>query len=246
MEPTEVFETEARRRGYRLIAGVDEAGRGPLAGPVVAAAVVLPRRFRLPGLNDSKVLPESDREQLFDEITRRAVGIGLGQASPQEIDELNILEATRLAMTRAIRALAPPPDFVLIDALALPALPFPQRAIIKGDGLSPSIAAASILAKVTRDRFMQELHRQFPRYHFERHKGYPTPEHLRLLAEYGPCTVHRVSFAPVGQLLRPSVERGRAADTRRPAEPEPRQAMFADWMDPTPPRLRRRQEAGSE
>lgn len=197
MEPTDLFEAEARSRGYRRVAGVDEAGRGPLAGPVVAAAVILPRRFRLPGLDDSKQVPEDERERLFGAILRRAVGVGIGRASEREIDAVNILEATRLAMRRAIAALAPPPDFLLLDALVLPGLPLPQRAIVKGDGLSLSIAAASIVAKVTRDRIMAEEHRRFPLYNFLVHKGYPTPEHLRLLAEHGPCEVHRLSFGPV-------------------------------------------------
>ena len=148
MEPTECFEDEARRRGYRTVAGLDEAGRGPLAGPVVAAAVVLPRRFRLPGLDDSKQVGEPERERLAGEIARRAVGVGIGCATAGEIDTLNILEATRLAMVRALQALNPSPDFLLLDAVTLPAARVPQRAIIKGDALSLSIAAASIMAKV--------------------------------------------------------------------------------------------------
>lgn len=199
MEPTDVFETEARWRGYRLVAGLDEAGRGPLAGPVVAAAVILRRRCLLPGLNDSKQVAERERERLFQQLERRAVGIGVGVASEREIDAVNILEATRLAMARAVQALALPPDFLLIDAVARLSVPIPQRAIIKGDGLSISIAAASIIAKVTRDRLMREYHRQYPQYNFLAHKGYPTAEHLRLLAEHGPCAIHRRSFRPVPQ-----------------------------------------------
>ncbi|TAJ30504.1 MAG: ribonuclease HII [Nitrospirae bacterium] len=199
VEPTDFFETEARRCGYRRVAGLDEAGRGPLAGPVVAAAVLLPRRCELPGLNDSKQVAEAERERLYDAITRRAVGIGIGLADAYEIDALNILEATRLAMRRAIQALTLPPDFLLIDAVLLSSVPLPQRAIIKGDGLSVSIAAASIMAKVTRDRLMLECHRRYPQYNFHIHKGYPTPEHLRLLAEHGPCEIHRRSFRPVLQ-----------------------------------------------
>lgn len=201
MEPTDCFEAEARRRGYRLVAGADEAGRGPLAGPVVAAAVILPRRFALPGLNDSKQVAEEKRERLYEAITARALAWGVGQASAEEIDDLNILEATRLAMGRAIRALSVRPDFLLTDALALPDVPVPQRPIVKGDGLSLSIAAASILAKVTRDRVMADCHRRFPRYHFHVHKGYPTPEHLKLLAEHGPCDIHRRSFRPVQDIV---------------------------------------------
>lgn len=197
MEPTDCFEAEARRCGYRLVAGADEAGRGPLAGPVVAAAVILPRRCLLKGLNDSKQVTEDERERLYEEIAARALALAVGQASAPEIDRLNILEATRLAMGRAIQALPLQPDFLLTDALALSGLSVPQRPIIKGDGLSVSIAAASIIAKVTRDRLMLDYHRRFPRYNFRVHKGYPTPEHLRLLAELGPCDIHRRSFRPV-------------------------------------------------
>ena len=144
MDPTDDFDVEAQQRGYRLVAGLDEAGRGPLAGPVVAAAVILPHRCRLTGLNDSKQVSESERERLYEEIAQRAVGFGIGCASEQEIDTMNILEATRLAMDRAIQAIDPPPDFLLIDALTLPSVSLPQRSIIKGDGLCLSIAAASI------------------------------------------------------------------------------------------------------
>jgi len=199
VEPTDCFEVEAWRCGYRLVAGADEAGRGPLAGPVVAAAVILPRRCVLLGLNDSKQVAEGERERLYEEISRRALALGVGQASAQEIDRLNILEATRLAMRRAIQALSLQPDFLLTDAVALPGLSVPQRPVIKGDGLSVSIAAASIIAKVTRDRVMLDYHRRFPRYNFQEHKGYPTPEHLRLLAEHGPCDIHRRSFRPVSE-----------------------------------------------
>lgn len=197
MNPTEFFEVEARRCGYARVAGLDEAGRGPLAGPVVAAAVILPRRCAVAGINDCKQVPERERERLYEEISGRAVALAVGMASVHEIDRLNILEATRLAMRRAVQALRPAADYLLIDAVGLPDLPVPQRAIIKGDGLSVSIAAASILAKVTRDRLMHEYHRRFPHYRFDIHKGYGTPEHLRLLAQYGPCAIHRRSFRPV-------------------------------------------------
>jgi ribonuclease HII len=209
VEPTDLFETEARRCGYRLVAGLDEAGRGPLAGPVVAAAVVLPRRCLLAGLNDSKQLTEAERERLYDEILQRALGVGVGRASEREIDAMNILEATRLAMGRAIQALPAVPDYLLLDALELPAIHLPQRAVIKGDTLSVSIAAASIVAKVTRDRLMGEYHRQYPQYNFQAHKGYGTAEHLRMLAAHGPCAIHRRSFRPVGEAVtaaEPSVE----------------------------------------
>ncbi len=197
MGPTDVFELEARRRGYRRVAGVDEAGRGPLAGPVVAAAVLLQNRCRLPGLDDSKQLTETERERLYGEILARAVGIGVGSASEQEIDRLNIVEATRLAMSRAIAALEPYPDCLLIDALTLPGVCIPARPIIKGDALSVSIAAASIVAKVTRDRLMAAYHETYPQYNFLSHKGYCTEEHLLRLAEHGPCPIHRRSFEPV-------------------------------------------------
>ncbi len=197
MEPTDLFETEARRCGYRLVAGLDEAGRGPLAGPVVAAAVILPRRCQLAGLNDSKQLTETERERLYDEIRQRAMGIGVGLSTEREIDAMNILEATRLAMSRAVQALPSVPDYLLLDAIELHAVPIPQRAIIKGDTLSVSIAAASIVAKVTRDRLMDDYHRQYPQYNFQAHKGYGTAEHLRLLAAHGPCAIHRRSFRPV-------------------------------------------------
>lgn len=197
MEPTDIFEAEARRCGYRFVAGLDEAGRGPLAGPVVAAAVILPRRCFIPGLNDSKQVAAKDRERLYDEIMRRALSLGIGQASAQEIDRLNILEATRLAMRRAVQAMALQPDFLLIDAVSLKAPRLPQRPIIIGDGLSVSIAAASILAKVSRDRLMRDYHQRYPHYNFKDHKGYATEEHLRLLAEHGPCDIHRQYFRPV-------------------------------------------------
>lgn len=181
------------------MAGLDEAGRGPLAGPVVASAVILPRRCDCQGLNDSKQLTAAERERLYDEIRPRAVGIGIGVASEREIDAINILEATRLAMARAIQALPIEPDYLLLDAIELPAIHLPQRSIIKGDALSLSIAAASVIAKVTRDRLMDDYHRRYPQYNFQAHKGYGTAEHLKRLAEHGPCAIHRRSFRPVGE-----------------------------------------------
>lgn len=203
MGPTHEFELEARRCGYRCIVGLDEAGRGPLAGPVVAAAVWLPTGCSLPGLDDSKQLTAECREQLFGIIRSRARAIGIGSANAEEIDRINILEATRLAMGRALAALAdsaPSPDFLLLDAIRLPACPIPQRPIIKGDALSASIAAASIVAKVTRDRLMSEYDLVYPSYRFAVHKGYGTPEHLALLAMHGPSPLHRRSFEPVRRL----------------------------------------------
>lgn len=199
--PTDEFELEARRRGCRRIAGLDEAGRGPLAGPVVAAAVILPSRCRLVGVNDSKQVSEPERVRLYGIIVARARGIGVGVATEQEIDRFNILEATRLAMRRALASLSPPADCLLIDAVTLSNLPIPSRSIIKGDTLSVSIAAASIVAKVTRDRMMAAYHRTYPLYNFLVHKGYGTEEHLRRLAQHGPCAIHRRTFAPVAQLL---------------------------------------------
>lgn len=212
MEPTDDFEVEARRCGYRRVAGVDEAGRGPLAGPVVAAAVILPARCRLTGINDSKQLSESEREALYDAIIQRAIGIGVGIATEQEIDRLNILQATRTAMRRAIMGLAVVPDCLLTDAMELPGVEIALRAIIKGDALSRSIAAASIVAKVTRDRLMVEHHRTYPQYNFLSHKGYGTEEHLQRLAEYGPCPIHRRTFAPVAALLGASAVRRLPSD----------------------------------
>jgi ribonuclease HII len=200
VEPIDLFETEARSRGYRAVAGLDEAGRGPLAGPVVAAVVILPRKCRLDGVNDSKIVPEPERERLYTEILRKAFGVGLGLATAAEIDALNILQATRLAMSRALDSLKVFSDFLLLDAVSLPFVRLPQRPIIKGDSLSVSIAAASILAKVSRDRLMRDYHRRFPDYNFQAHKGYGTPEHLKLLAEHGPCELHRRSFQPVVQV----------------------------------------------
>ncbi len=202
MGPTDEFESEARRCGFRRIAGLDEAGRGPLAGPVVAAAVILPARCRLSGVDDSKQLSEREREWCYETVMARAVAVGVGSASPDEIDRLNILEATRLAMHRAVAAISPPPDLLLIDAVALSGLPIPARSIIKGDALSLSIAAASIVAKVTRDRLMAEYDRIYPQYRFLSHKGYGTEEHLQRLAEHGPCPIHRRTFAPVAALIK--------------------------------------------
>ena len=197
MGPTHFFEESTRICGFRLIAGLDEAGRGPLAGPVVAAAVILPRRCSFKGLHDSKLLTKAQREQLYNDITARALGWAVGLATEKEIDTWNILGATRVAFTRAIKGLSPQPEFLLLDAMRLPQVPIPQQPIIKGDRLSVSIAAASVMAKVSRDRLMLEYHDRFPQYQFHIHKGYPTPQHLKLLAHFGPCECHRQSFRPV-------------------------------------------------
>lgn len=187
------------QKGYLHIAGIDEAGRGPLAGPVVAAACILPAKFELPGLNDSKQVTESKRERLFLEIKEQALGFAVGSAEPAEIDALNILQATKLAMKRAVENLKIRPHFLLIDALELPNIKIPQQGIIGGDALSASIAAASILAKVSRDHWMSELHCLYPEYGFAKNKGYGTKEHLDALRRFGPSPLHRKSFAPVHQ-----------------------------------------------
>ncbi|BAE84378.1 MULTISPECIES: ribonuclease HII [Desulfitobacterium] len=187
--------------GYLHIAGIDEAGRGPLAGPVVAATCILPAKFNLPGLNDSKKLTESKREKLFQQIKEQAIGYAVGSAEPAEIDGLNILQATKLAMKRAVEGLKVRPHFLLIDALELPSLKIPQKGIIDGDALSASIAAASILAKVSRDHLMGELDKLYPEYGFAKNKGYGTREHLMALRRCGVSPIHRRSFAPVQQQL---------------------------------------------
>lgn len=188
------YENEARNEGFCVICGVDEAGRGPLAGPVFAAAVVLPRDADIPGLNDSKKLTAAKRDALFDVVCRKALDYAVASASEREIDEINILNATFLAMRRAVESLRNAPDIVLVDGNRAPTLSSPARTIIKGDALSASIAAASILAKVSRDRHMDALARQYPEYDFERHKGYGTKLHYEKLAEFGASPVHRRSF----------------------------------------------------
>jgi ribonuclease HII len=176
------------------VAGVDEAGRGPLAGPVVAAAVVLPPGRVIDGLDDSKRLTPEERDELFGEIEERAMAVGVGIIDAATIDRVNILEATRLAMRWALRGLGAEPELVLTDWIELAGLPYPQRNLVRGDQRSATVAAASIVAKVTRDRIMQEADRQFPQYGFRRHKGYPTWEHRSALAEHGPCLLHRRGF----------------------------------------------------
>ncbi len=195
------FERSLLESGYTCIAGLDEAGRGPLAGPVVAAAVVLPQGLLIPGVTDSKQVSERNREKLFEVIRTQSVCYGVGIADQQTIDEVNILQATIIAMERALQAIDPQPDYLLLDAIFLPRVPLPQKPLIKGDCRSHSIAAASILAKVTRDRMMLELHEKYPHYHFKKHKGYGTKEHLQLLREHGPCDAHRKTFAPVSRML---------------------------------------------
>ena len=190
-----LYEKEAEKKGYNVICGVDEAGRGPLAGPVFAAAVILKVDDNIQGLNDSKKVSEKKREQLFSEIKNRAVDYSIAYATEEEIDELNILNATFLAMKRAVDSLKMKPQIALIDGNRLPQdLRIPARAIVKGDSLSASIAAASILAKVSRDRLMRKISETYPGYGFERNKGYGTKMHIEALIKYGPCNIHRESF----------------------------------------------------
>lgn len=188
------YENEARNNGYQIICGVDEAGRGPLAGPVFAAAVVLPPNLMIDGLDDSKKLSEKKREILYDKIKSLAVACNVAFATEKEIDEINILNATFLAMKRAVAGLNLQPDVVLVDGNRSPGLDVPTQTIIKGDSLSASIAAASILAKVERDRLMKNLSLKYPEYNFEKHKGYGTKMHIDLIRKYGPCEIHRKSF----------------------------------------------------
>ena len=185
----------------RRVAGVDEAGRGPLAGPVVVAAVILNPDRPIEGLDDSKKLNEARREALYELIVDRALARSVIKMTPGEIDELNILQATLLGMRRAVEALTPAPQLALIDGNRAPPLSCAVRTVIGGDALEPAISAASILAKVTRDRHMVALHERFPEYGFERHKGYPTTGHLEALTRFGPCEHHRRSFAPVRNAL---------------------------------------------
>ena len=195
-------EKKLRTVGISRIAGIDEAGRGALAGPVVAAAVVLPEKFRHRKLKDSKQLPPELREEIYAELVANAqISWAIGVVDHVEIDRINILRATHKAMRAAIEALSGPPDHVLIDGLPVIPFPFPQTAIIDGDCYSKSIAAASVIAKVTRDRIMREFCGQFPQYCFSQHKGYSTELHLSRLHEFGPCPIHRRSFEPVAQPL---------------------------------------------
>ena len=188
------LENEIYAEGYSLICGVDEAGRGPLAGPVYAAAVILPRGLNIEGLDDSKKLTEKKREALFDPIRERAIACGIAFATVEEIEELNILNATFLAMNRAIEQLDPVPELALIDGNRNTGIRFPSRCVVKGDANCADIAAASVLAKVTRDRYMLEMAEKYPEYHFEQHKGYGTKLHYDALREYGPSPIHRMSF----------------------------------------------------
>jgi ribonuclease HII len=190
-----------RWKAAALVAGVDEAGRGPLAGPVVAAAVILDELQPIKGLGDSKVISPRRRERLFDEIRAKALACCIAEASVEEIDRLNILQATLLAMQRAVAGLRLPPRLVLVDGNRLPVLPMAAEAIVKGDATVPAISAASILAKVHRDRLCLAMHEAHPAYGFARHKGYPTADHLAALRSHGACVAHRRSYAPVRAVL---------------------------------------------
>jgi ribonuclease HII len=191
------FERQARSNGFRAVAGIDEAGRGPLAGPVVAAAVILPESFDLPGLTDSKQLSEKTRERLYPLIRTQALAVGIGVARAEEIDRVNILQATLRSMMRAVGRLQLPPDFLLVDGNVPIPLPLPQQALVKGDSRSLSIAAASVVAKVVRDRIMCALDRLHPGYGFAGHKGYGSAAHRAAIARLGPCPCHRRTFGGV-------------------------------------------------
>lgn len=187
--------------GYKLVAGADEAGRGPLAGPVVAAVVILDHKTLIPRINDSKKLSESRRNLLYEEIIRKSISFGIGIIDHKTIDELNVLRASLEAIKKAVYEMPIQPDFLLVDGNYLPNLNLPMRSIVSGDSLSLSIASASILAKVTRDRIMSEYDAIYPQYGFKKNKGYPTKEHLSAIRKYGPCEIHRKSFSPVNQIL---------------------------------------------
>jgi ribonuclease HII len=196
-----VHEEKARERGYRLIAGIDEAGRGPLAGPVVASAVILPPDFNATGVDDSKKLTPRKRALLYDGIFSSALAVGVGVVDEAQIDEINILQASLLAMDRAVARLSLRPDYLLIDGTFPIKTDLPQELLAKGDARSVSIAAASIVAKVTRDRLMEAYHEAYPQYGFLRHKGYPTRDHREALRELGACPIHRRSFKGVKEYL---------------------------------------------
>lgn len=191
------YEEKARKEGYKIIAGVDEAGRGPWAGPVVAGAVILPENISIDGINDSKKLTAKKREELFLEINKKALAVSIGICEASVIDRVNILNATYMAMDKALKDLKIRPDMVLIDGNPVPSMGFTQLSIIKGDSKSISIAAASIIAKVTRDRIMAEASKIYPEYKFEKHKGYGTKIHRELLEQHGVSHIHRKSFKPV-------------------------------------------------
>lgn len=196
------YEKELYNQGITLIGGVDEVGRGPLVGPVVAACVILPVNYELEGLNDSKKLSEKKRDKLYDIIMKDAISVGVGIVGPEKIDEINILEASRLAMKLAIEDMDVQPEFVLSDAMKLTNIDIPYKDIVHGDALSLSIAAGSVIAKVTRDRMMYELDKEYPEYEFAKHKGYPTKAHLEKIKEYGVLKNYRFTYKPVSDLIK--------------------------------------------
>jgi len=212
LEALLVYERRLMGQGSKRVAGIDEAGRGPLAGPVVAGACVLPETFFIQGLNDSKLLSEEERERIYAEILSSGCDIGIGIAEVGEIDRLNILKASFLAMYRALSQLKQKPCSILVDGHLAPSFGIPTIPIIKGDSKSASIAAASILAKVTRDRMMKVLALQYPQYGFQTHKGYATPEHLAAPQQFGPCAIHRKSFEPIKSFFAPLDENQMSLD----------------------------------
>lgn len=195
--PDHYFESIRIQRGFKFIAGVDEAGRGPLAGPVVAAAVILPNGHLIDRLNDSKKLSPALREDLFESINAEAVSVGIGMSEPKEVDDINILQATLKAMRKAVMGLDPKPDFLLVDGINTVPIDILQETIKKGDSLSMSIAAASVIAKVTRDRIMLDMHEKYPEYNFISNKGYGTKDHIEALKQHGPSPIHRLTFRQV-------------------------------------------------
>lgn len=188
------YEREAKKSGYSLVAGVDEAGRGPLAGPVYAAAVILPDGCIIEGINDSKKLSEKKREELYEIIKEKAIAYSAMSVDEKVIDEINILKATHLAMEKAVEGLSEKPDFVIIDGNSAPSLKIPHTTLVKGDSKSISVAAASIIAKVERDRYIKEMAKVYPQYEFEKHKGYGTKVHTQAILKYGPSPIHRRTF----------------------------------------------------
>lgn len=198
------FERDLSQRGYCNVAGVDEAGRGPLAGPVVAACVILPKDCDYLRFKDSKKLTPAARRRLYDELQQIDALIGVGTVSEKEIDQINILQASLLAMKMAVESLPVVSDFLLVDGKFPVPMPLPQQPLVKGESRSASIAAASIIAKVTRDALMEEYHQQYPEYNFAKHKGYPTAEHRRVIRDLGPCKIHRLSFKGVREHIIPS------------------------------------------
>ena len=204
MEDLYIYEKELIDKGIKLIGGIDEVGRGPLVGPVVAACVILPLNYKLDGLTDSKKLSEKKREKFFDILSKDAISIGVGIIDEKKIDEVNIYEATKLAMTEAFNKMDVKPEHVLIDAMPLE-LPVPTTSIIKGDAKSLTIAAASVIAKVTRDHMMDELHEKYPYYNFKKNKGYPTKEHVEAINKYGIIKEHRKSYGPVKDYIEKNI-----------------------------------------